>query len=466
MIGNSQIIRMTPGAWLASILLFTVSVIAYFLVCGDDFEWSMFFFLNLISVLLSSALLLYGSKPPSSLYQSVMAFYIIFLGFVPAIEYPLQILYWGGASRIMDSYPSATALSLVCLLFFSAAHSITSRLQRRRGNKDEYQRLNVNTNVAVLMAISVSAFFIVYYYNGFSLISVLVRGGGEISTRIETSAVARLIYQYFIYPIPSIVLVVYLTFAKRSRWITAILVLLFIFSNPATGMARSQAAAIYTAVLVAAFPSLLNLRYFISLSFIFSLFTIFPVLDQFRNLTNLSQSAKFSFEFIYVGHFDSFQGMARVMEYEIVTWGHQLLGVLLFFVPRSVWPGKPVGSGAFSADQVGLDFSNIGMNYFGEGYINFGIFGAIGFAVVLGVICGKLDTAFWQKDSNLRPHMKIFYLYFIGQIFFLLRGDLLSSFAYTIGLFASIYAVSTGFGIFTGHRNRPAVTSSYPRGRK
>lgn len=461
MISNNKIVQMKLSAWLTSFFLLTISITSYLFIFGDDLEWSVFYFLNVISVLLCSSLLLYGNKQPSSLYQSVMAFYLIFLGFVPAIEYPLQIVYWGGESRVFESYPIATALSLVCLIFFSATHSISSNLSRRRSDNYEYW---INANIFFLISMSFSASFVIYYYNGFSLISVFVRGGGETSSRIETSGMVWLIYQYFAYPIPSIALVLYFLFAKRSIGVTTILVLLFVMSNPVTGMARSQAASIYTAVLVSAFPSLLNLRYFISLGFIFCLFTIFPILDQFRNLARLDAPAKFSFDFIYVGHFDSFQGMARVMEYDMVTWGHQLLGSLLFFVPRSVWPNKPVGSGAFSANQSGLDFSNIGMNYFGEGYVNFGFFGAIGFAIILGVICGKLDTAFWKKGRALRPHIKVFYIYFIGQIFFILRGDLLSSFAYTIGLFASIYIVSTGLWIFTGRRNRcRTIISAYLR---
>lgn len=82
------------------------------------------------------------------------------------------------------------------------------------------------------------------------------------------------------------------------------------------------------------------------------------------------------------GHFDSYQSILSVLNSEIITYGNQLLGVLLFWVPRSIWSNKPIGSGAFMAEITNLDFSNISMNYFAEGYINFGVFGMFLFLLV------------------------------------------------------------------------------------
>jgi len=45
--------------------------------------------------------------------------------------------------------------------------------------------------------------------------------------------------------------------------------------------------------------------------------------------------------------FDSYQNFAIVFFEDFITYERQLLGALLFWVPRSIWPNKPIGSGAF-----------------------------------------------------------------------------------------------------------------------
>jgi hypothetical protein len=83
------------------------------------------------------------------------------------------------------------------------------------------------------------------------------------------------------------------------------------------------------------------------------------------------------------GHFDSYQMFMRVISDDIITYGKQLLTTVLFFVPRALWPGKSVGSGHFVSGLSRLSFSNISMNFFGEGYINFGYFGIMLFILLI-----------------------------------------------------------------------------------
>jgi hypothetical protein len=139
--------------------------------------------------------------------------------------------------------------------------------------------------------------------------------------------------------------------------------------------------------------------------------------------------------------FDSYYNFAIIFSENIVTYGRQLLGVVFFWIPRSVWSNKPVGSGSYIADQLGFEFSNISANFFAEGYINFGLIGILLFAIVLAVLTSFMDAKnFFDKSKSI--FFTMMYLLFIGLLFFILRGDLLSSFAYTIGYSTSVFIVT------------------------
>jgi hypothetical protein len=115
---------------------------------------------------------------------------------------------------------------------------------------------------------------------------------------------------------------------------------------------------------------------------------------------------------------------------------------LFFWIPRSFWPTKPIGSGAFLAEEQGFFFTNVSCNYFAEGYINFGIIGIFIFIIVLSFVTAKLDKMYWTICVNSRNnYFNVIYCVLLGMIFFMLRGDLMSSFAYSIGFLFSIWLV-------------------------
>lgn len=78
---------------------------------------------------------------------------------------------------------------------------------------------------------------------------------------------------------------------------------------------------------------------------------------------------------------------------------------------------------------------------FAEGYINFGVFGAIFFACILGIIMGKLDFSYEHKTYKTKSFIIVYYI-LLGFIVFILRGDLLSSFAYLCGFLFGISLIN------------------------
>jgi hypothetical protein len=207
-----------------------------------------------------------------------------------------------------------------------------------------------------------------------------------------------------------------------------------------TGVARYLVAFSYVPVLLALSSRFRDASLFSAL-LIGLILMLFPFLDQFRyfsgfeNLRFLPERA-----FFYAAHFDAYENLASAVESGFISYGGQIVGSLLFFIPRVFWLDKPVGSGYQMAEQLGYSFKNISMPFLGEGFINFGFLGVVVFVSSLGFLFGVLDRRFskliWHR-TQIDYSLAIYY-YLFGGFFFVLRGDLLSSTAYVVaGLFSA-----------------------------
>ena len=141
-------------------------------------------------------------------------------------------------------------------------------------------------------------------------------------------------------------------------------------------------------------------------------------------------------------NYDAFINIGVVIEhveFDGLSYGYQLLSALLFFVPRSLWIGKPDASGLIVGNHVidhyGFNFANLANPYIAEGYLNFGIFGVIIMAIALALSTVYFLT--WLNSNNL--FKKSIAFYFAMHLLFLLRGDFTNGFAYFIGTFIGLY---------------------------
>lgn len=153
--------------------------------------------------------------------------------------------------------------------------------------------------------------------------------------------------------------------------------------------------------------------------------------------------------------FDAYESFVYSIDYVAakgVTWGRQLLGGLLFWIPREIWPNKPVGTGGLVIEAVhGASFTNVSAPLIEEAYINFWLFGIILYSWLIGWATGYFDGKYrWvgrQIQGSWVPRRADFYLIFypvaVGFFLFALRGDFLSSFAYFTGMFCSFLTVRT-----------------------
>ena len=221
---------------------------------------------------------------------------------------------------------------------------------------------------------------------------------------------------------------------------------------PIFGAARNRVAIVYFGSLLLFSKRIKRGRCFI-FTILIAIFIIFPILELTRNVSlSVLTMADISHTLANIpfmlasGHFDAYTMIVSTVHFVRgygITYGYQLLGVCLFFIPRSFWSGKPIGSGATIIEYYrGSDaFSNVSCPIIAEGYINFGVMGVILFACLLGGIAGIVDRNFWRKYKTTK--LNIFYPYIIPYVVFMSRGDMLSSFAFFIGMLSVFWVASS-----------------------
>lgn len=224
----------------------------------------------------------------------------------------------------------------------------------------------------------------------------------------------------------------------------AFLGILTIIANNPISTARYWVGTIYIGVLFTALKWTRLTQPLFLILILSVLLIIFPYADVFRNSLEFNITFQPLSEIMsQKGDYDSFQQIMNIVDYASyygITYGMQFLGVLFFWVPRSVWIDKPIGTGATVAEGLGYPFTNVSAPLWSEFYINFGLIGLIVLFFAYGWISSRLQIKYEmsrvQKEINF---YRIFVPIFSAYQLFLLRGDLLSSFSYIAPVFIFIF---------------------------
>ena len=397
--------------------------------------------INILIAALCSIMLFKLKKEPYSLYKIFIIFIAFFFCVAPIIQYKENVRFFGtyfsDKDYLVTSIYVLFILVSVTILYLKFRRKFNDK-KNGQGRLDEIVEIKTSKEL-FLMFISFSVCCYYLYLNNFNLISLFFRGG-EFVDRVNQSQIVGLIVNNFIRPMPMIIFLCAYIMKVKHKIVLPILFVLMIISSPPTGMARFSAAAMYIPVLLVMFPFLKKGNNLIVL-IIVGLLVVFPFLDNFRHMSSGKEiEIQLNFDQFCQLHFDSYSMFMRVLKENVVTFGKQLLGVIFFFVPRSIWPDKPTGSGHFIMTSMKSDFTNVSMPYFGEGYINFGFLGVIVFVILISYVMAKLDSHYWNVVT-LKSIDQIRYFILLGLLIFILRGDLMSSCAFTCGFLASFYTI-------------------------
>jgi len=180
------------------------------------------------------------------------------------------------------------------------------------------------------------------------------------------------------------------------------------------------------------------------LGIVAGLLFVFPVADYFRRVTQVSVSrGGFLAEYAGNGDYDAFGQLSNALLYDRtmpLQFGRQLLGLAFFWVPRSIWSDKPVGSGVVLAQFRGYDFTNLSAPIWAEMLLNFGIIGVVVASFLVGNLLGRLDQAFRGAGGggpvDIAAAVLPFYL------LILLRGSLLQATGTLFVIIASLVLVA------------------------
>ena len=359
-------------------------------------------------------------------------FVAVFLGIAPLLQFISGVSLWTKCPFSAGDYLRMNVMLIVCV----AVYMLMSRMPgaRTRRVADASAHMAPAYADKTLLWLSVIAFGVtVAAYRG-DVVSMLWRGWA-LKTPIGRAAPAVGLPLTFL---PEAVVAVSLMLFKLggsgNRRTEVILVALTLLANWPMAVPRFQVAAVYVPLLLMYVPVATRKYVMVAVLFVM-LLAVFPLMNLFRR----------DFTCFGVGNFltadyDTYQNMMEAVRGGMVTWGRQLLGVVLFFVPRAFWPGKPVGSGFCVAREYGYDYDNIAMCVFGEGYVNFGFVGMIVVSGMIAWVNIKADSRYW--GGGVTTAFKVCYLIGLPMEFVILRGALLNVLPYYLAYIFVVYVVS------------------------
>jgi hypothetical protein len=128
---------------------------------------------------------------------------------------------------------------------------------------------------------------------------------------------------------------------------------------------------------------------------VFLLLAAFPLFSTFRRATASTTSQLGAAAFVNSGDYDSFAQIINSVNYvadQGVLWGTQLLGPFVFWVPRGVWPDKPIDTGVLLAQFRGCNFENLSAPFWSEAFLSGGWAGVVVLFLLLGYVLKRADA--------------------------------------------------------------------------
>jgi oligosaccharide repeat unit polymerase len=368
------------------------------------------------------------------------------MSFVPYIQYSNNIVPWDFKKPVDSSYIITNiSLFLANLFFFVLTFKRTTYINSHYSLVIDilYKNNKKNLNFPILpVALSLISCGFWFAINGIPTLNQLIfRVADSDNVGMELTSSISLLSETIRY-IPFMSFLIYYINFPKSKILNIVFIFIIIVTCPPTAISRFMAGTIYFTILVLFYPRLLigyRLPILIALGFAI----LFPIIDELRVFTrDINLINALSFKYFLTGNYDSYNSLAVAIDQNVITYGKQLLGVLLFFIPRVLWNNKPVGSGSYIADLNHLNFTNISFNYYAEGFINFGFLGIIFFSIILGLVVKFIESTLRLSERNkYRQFYVILYLILIPYILFILRGDLMSSISFFCAILFSLIFV-------------------------
>lgn len=245
-----------------------------------------------------------------------------------------------------------------------------------------------------------------------------------------------------------------------------LLMLVFITENPYTEK-RNALGPVYIALLLTAFQPWFAGWSRRMLLLVGGMVVVFPAIAIFTHnhqqtvadvsLTQISAQLADHYFSINYDSWANIYTSIEIVKVHGLQWGHQLLGALLFFVPSSIWSGKPLATGIFLGDYLitnySMWFTNLSAPAIAEGYLDFGPIGVVAYAAVAAFVVTRLNWMATRSDKWLWLPLSTY-----GGVFFMivLRGSLMIALGFASAAFLAFMLASALLSMKLGVRHRVA----------
>lgn len=237
-----------------------------------------------------------------------------------------------------------------------------------------------------------------------------------------------------------------------------LLMLVAVTENPLTEK-RNGLGPIYLSLLFIFFEARLASQNRRLLLLIASMVVVFPAITVFThnhrqilNGVNWSVVADTLKDHYFSTHYDAWANIYTTVEMvqrQGIHWGQQLLGGVFFYVPSSLWHGKPLATGIaignYLISNYSMWFTNLSAPLIAEAYLDFGSIGVVFYALGLAWLVARTNRFAAKGRKWASFPLAVYGAFFL---MFALRGSLMIAFAYgTGGLLAFLAAsafLSTG----------------------
>lgn len=415
------------------------------------------YFLFFVNIFFSIFMIIKKSNEHPYSFELVhWLFYFFFFGIAGMIQYTRNSYPWGLRPTDDEVFSANLQLLLWGIMFLFGALSY-----KYKPNNMESKPCSISNSdlwLFSLIAIGITAYKLstVGFYN------LLSRGTSSMDFGDVDSSVSMLL-QYGMdgFLVFSFVLNIIKSKINKQKLFGVPMIIcgicLLICCFP-TAIPRYNAAVIYFGIALLLYPNIFEGRRFVYI-FVAAFMILFPFFEAFRHVEFSDVKITETFSRIFdnmsagytEGHYDAYSMYIQVVRFVELygkSKGRQLLGNILFFVPRSLWENKPVGTGYTIMSLLGRSFTNVSAPLPAECFMNYGLVGVVFFGFVIGRFMKKFDCIYWCREGFIGEKKysagDIFYPLGMLFFFFIMRGDLLSSASYTIA-YAIIFIVMYKF---------------------
>lgn len=424
------------------IISFSIVLLYFYIILNNSWNNSNVLTIILFFIISVYALINIASSINKRAYSMDMMhwlFIFIFYGVAGIVQYINNRFVY--SIQVDDQKLQIVLLLIILWMFFYKIVYITNSKFRSKRVTIKLLEVNLRNNKRfVKVGTLVSLFILIYMINKVGAISFMARNTGW-DAFSQNSFAGTLLFMNIVRNLVLYIFVISFIHYRNMNYGKFYIILqglaLLIINSPIS-MPRYNAGIIYLGVLLTIFPSFKRDKRFFVL-FLSAFIILFPMINAFRytslieiNFDILSRTIdNIATNFLH-GDYDALSMIINTFDYiniNGISWGYQILGVLFFFVPRSIWNSKPVGSGYTIRVAQGADHANASSPLIAEGLMNFGITGILIFSMFFGKVASYFDKLYWLESDGIR-FIDIIYPFLISMFFFMNRGDLLSSFSF------------------------------------